>query len=124
MHAVWAAEPGAVIDVSIQEALATMEETLARELNPRAVYERLFRASTGDMGDSAKTNALLLDRVMGDAKRLRADVGQADRMRLDEYLSIMRSLEERVERAGQATKVCAITLAYGPTQQTPLGTAP
>src|SRR6266478_8179402 len=29
---------------------------LARELNPRAVFERLFRASTGDMGDSAKTN--------------------------------------------------------------------
>jgi hypothetical protein len=42
---------------------------------------------------------LLLDRVLGDAQRLRARVGAEDRIRLDEYLSLMRSLEERVERA-------------------------
>jgi len=85
-------------------AWSTPTTPLARELNPRAVYERLFRASTGDLGDSTKTNALLLDRVMGDAKRLRGEVGTADRMRLDEYLSVMRSLEERVQRAGSATR--------------------
>jgi hypothetical protein len=85
-------------------AWSTPTTPLARELNPRAVYERLYRASIGDLGDSAKTNALLLDRVMGDAKRLRAEVGSADRMRLDEYLSVMRSLEERVQRAGTPTR--------------------
>ena len=85
-------------------AWSTPTTPLARELNPRAVYERLYRASTGDLGDSAKTNALLLDRVMGDAKRLRGEVGASDRMRLDEYLSVMRSLEERVQRAGSATR--------------------
>jgi hypothetical protein len=85
-------------------AWSTPTTPLARELNPRAVYERLFRASIGDLVDSAKTNALLLDRVMGDAKRLRAEVGSADRMRLDEYLSVMRSLEERVQRAGAPTR--------------------
>ena len=42
---------------------------------------------------------LLLDRVLGDAKRLRAQVGTEDRLRLDEYLSVMRSLEERVQRS-------------------------
>jgi hypothetical protein len=47
---------------------------------------------------------LLLDRVLGDAKRLRAQVGSADRVRLDEYLSVMRSLEERVERATSGTQ--------------------
>jgi hypothetical protein len=72
---------------------------LAREINPRSVYERLFRASSGQQGDSSKMDMLLLDRVLGDAKRLRAQVGSADRVRLDEYLSVMRSLEERVERA-------------------------
>ena len=45
---------------------------LAREINPRSVYERLFRASSGPQGDSAKMDTLLLDRVLGDAKRLRA----------------------------------------------------
>jgi hypothetical protein len=44
-------------------------------------------------------DTLLLDRVMGDAKRLRAQVGTQDRIRLDEYLSLMRSLEERVQRS-------------------------
>ena len=72
---------------------------LARELNPRSVYERLFRASSGPQGNEAKMDSLLLDRVLGDARRLRTQVGSADRVRLDEYLSVMRSLEERVQRA-------------------------
>ncbi len=77
---------------------------LAREINPRSVYERLFRASAGLEGDTAKMDALLLDRVLGDAKRLRAEVGAADRVRIDEYLSLVRSLEERVQRAGSGER--------------------
>ncbi|MBM3810294.1 MAG: DUF1552 domain-containing protein [Acidimicrobiia bacterium] len=76
---------------------------LARELNPRAVYERLYRATTKPTGNSARMDGLLLDRVLGDARRLRAQVGSEDKARLDEYLSVMRSLEERVERASSAT---------------------
>jgi len=85
-------------------AWSTPTTPLARELNPRAVYERLYRASSGGLGDSAKTNTLLLDRVLGDARRLRGEVGSADRLRLDEYLAVMRSLEERVRRAGATTR--------------------
>jgi hypothetical protein len=77
---------------------------LAREIDPRAVYERLFRAASGPRGNAAKMDTLLLDRVLGDAKRLRAQVGSEDRVRLDEYVSVMRSLEERVERAGSANR--------------------
>ena len=77
---------------------------LAREINPRSVYERLFHASSGPQGNAAKMDTLLLDRVLGDAKRLRAQVGAADRLRLDEYLNLMRSLEQRVQRAGNATQ--------------------
>ena len=72
---------------------------LAREINPRSVYERLFGAANGQLADTAKMDTLLLDRVLGDAQRLRGQVGVADRMRLDEYLSVMRSLEERVQRS-------------------------
>jgi len=71
---------------------------LAREINPRSVYERLFRAS-GPQGNSSKEDALLLDRVVGQAKELRSQLGVSDRRRIDEYLSIVRSLEERTERA-------------------------
>jgi len=85
-------------------AWSTPTTPLARELNPRAVYERLFRASSGGQGNSAKTDVLLLDRVMGDARRVRSEIGSADRLRLDEYLSVMRSLEERVQRAGSGAR--------------------
>jgi hypothetical protein len=77
---------------------------LAREINPRAVFERLFRASNGPAANSAQADKLLLDRVLGDAKRLRAEVGAADQVRLDEYLSLMRQLEARVERASAGTQ--------------------
>ena len=77
---------------------------LAREINPRAVFERLFRASNGPAANTAQADKLLLDRVLGDAKRLRAEVGVADQVRLDEYLSLMRQLEARVERASAGTQ--------------------
>lgn len=77
---------------------------LAREIDPHAVYERLFRASSGPHGNAAKMDTLLLDRVLGDARKLRSQIGAADRLRLDEYLNVMRSLEERVERAGTAAR--------------------
>lgn len=72
---------------------------LAREINPHAAYERLFRASTGQLGSSAAQDKLLLDRVLGDARRLRSQIGSEDKARLDEYLTLVRSLEERVDRA-------------------------
>ena len=46
---------------------------LAREINPRSVYERLFGAANGLEANAAKLDTLLLDRVLGDAKRLRRD---------------------------------------------------
>ena len=71
---------------------------LAREINPRLVFERLFKAS-GPQGSSAKQDILLLDRVLEDSKQLRTQLGAADRQRLDEYLSGVRSLEDRLDRA-------------------------
>ncbi len=76
---------------------------LAREINPRSVYERLFRAS-GPQESSAKQDTLLLDRVLGQAKKLRSQLGTSDRVRIDEYLGIVRSLESRMERASNVTK--------------------
>jgi hypothetical protein len=72
---------------------------LAREINPRFVFERLFRAGSPQPG-SGKRDKLLLDLVQGDARQLRQEVGTADRHRIDEYLSVVRSLEDRLERAG------------------------
>jgi len=71
---------------------------LAREINPHAAYERLFRAAS-PQGGTGPMDTLLLDRVLGEAKRMRAQVGTADRLRIDEYLSVVRSLEQRLDRA-------------------------
>jgi hypothetical protein len=76
---------------------------LAKELNPRLVYERLFRAANGG-GASARQDVQLLDRVLGQANELRSEVGAADRVRLDEYFSILRSMEQRLERATKPGK--------------------
>jgi hypothetical protein len=70
---------------------------LPREINPRIVYQRLFRASQ-PRSDAAAQDKLLLDRVLADSRRLRDRLGQADRQRLDEYLEGVRSLEERLEK--------------------------
>jgi hypothetical protein len=74
---------------------------LAREIHPRLVYERLFRA-TRKQPDAAGPDKWLLDRVLDDARRLRARLGVADRQRMDEYLQGVRSLEERLERSAGA----------------------
>jgi hypothetical protein len=76
---------------------------LAREINPQSVYERLFRASS-PAGSSVKQDTLLLDRVLGQAKDLRTQLGSADRVRIDEYMEIVRSLEGRLERASNTKK--------------------
>ena len=77
---------------------------LPREINPRRVYERLFRASRPQATSSAGGEKLLLDRVLDDAQRLRERLGVADRQRLDEYLHGVRSLEERMDRAADQTR--------------------
>jgi len=77
----------------------TPTSPLAKEINPRLVYERLFRASSQGP-DAAQKDKPLLDLVLADANRLRRKVGLHDRQRIDEYLHSVRSLEERIERAG------------------------
>jgi hypothetical protein len=71
---------------------------LARETNPRSVYRRLFRAAS-PAENSAKQDTLLLDRVLEQSKRMRSKLGTGDQARVDEYLTIVRSLETRMERA-------------------------
>ncbi len=67
------------------------------EKNPRAVFDRLF-------GKPNPRDRSVLDLVMGDAKRLRRDLGFEDRSKLDEYLESVRSVEERIDRATAAAE--------------------
>ncbi len=76
---------------------------LAREINPRSVYQRLYNASKGG-GNTAKQDVMLLDRVLKQGNELRSKLGTADKARVDEYFAILRSLEQRLEHATKPGK--------------------
>lgn len=75
-------------------------QPLAREINPRLVFERLFRA-THPQADDAGRDLHLLDRVVEDANQLRTRLGVDDRRRMEEYLDSVRALEVRLEHASR-----------------------
>jgi len=67
-----------------------------RETNPRAVYDRLTGGG-GDQSDSGGARRRsALDTVLADARDLRRRVSHADRHKLDEYLTAVRSVEKRM----------------------------
>jgi BMFP domain-containing protein YqiC len=74
------------------------------EPNPRLVFERLFGA--GSAGERQKnfeqrqqTQKSLLDLVMDDTRSLQNKMGAKDRDKLDEYLTGVRTIEQRIQRA-------------------------
>jgi hypothetical protein len=75
----------------------TPTQPLAKEINPRLVFERMTRVAAGQ--GEGRSNRPLLDLVGEDAKRLKDRLGSADRHRMDQYLESVRSLEQRLERA-------------------------
>ncbi|MGA9525939.1 MAG: DUF1552 domain-containing protein [Myxococcaceae bacterium] len=82
---------------NISWASETMQ--MSKEINPHAVFARLFGGS-GDSAGRDRRRRSILDLVRGDAVRLTEKLGQGDRRRLDEYLTGIRELERRLDRAG------------------------
>jgi len=78
-------------------AWRTPTSPLPPEINPRFVFDRLFRESLEERRASAKENKSVLDLVMSDAKSLRSNVGKDDQQKLDQYLESIRSIEQRIE---------------------------
>jgi hypothetical protein len=79
---------------------------VAREINPRSVYDRLFgpKDAAGrpvSDGSAADDTASLLDMALEDANTLRGRVGRDDLAKVDEYLEAVRSVEKRVQFTAQ-----------------------
>jgi hypothetical protein len=77
---------------------------LPPETNPRLVFERLFGDIDTSLTPEARARRLryrrsILDLVGERTASLSADLGPADRRKLDEYLSSIREIEQRIERA-------------------------
>jgi len=79
----------------------TESTPVAKEVNPRLVFERLFQSE--DINETQESraqrlaeNKSILDFVMEDAKLLNKKLGTTDRMKLDEYMSGIREIERRI----------------------------
>ena len=90
---------------------STPSTPLPMEINPRAVFERLFGAA----GTAAERQARIekersiLDSVVDEANGLGRGLGARDRVRLGDYLDNLREIERRIQRqeARGATQVDA-----------------
>jgi hypothetical protein len=74
---------------------------MAKEINPRLVFERLFTGEAREESQAAKLKReryrlSVLDFVLEDATTLRNRLGSTDQRKLDEYLSAVRELEVRI----------------------------
>ena len=73
------------------------------EINPRAVFERLF--GDGETTDPAaravksREDRSILDFVLTDANRISTSLGAADRRKMSDYLDSVREIERRIQQA-------------------------
>jgi hypothetical protein len=79
----------------------------AKEVDPKAVFDRLFGGNDPKELAAARAkrdlyNKSILDFVNEDAKDLAKTLGTADQRKLDEYLASVREIEQRIEKARQA----------------------
>jgi len=76
------------------------------EANPRLVFERLFGAGTrkeraAELQRRRAEQRSILDFVVADARDLQRQLNASDRDKLDQYLTGVRDLESRIQRAEQ-----------------------
>ena len=61
---------------------ADAKTPVPREIEPRAIFDRMFRA-----GESQMAQRSVLDMVISDAKRMKNNASVQDRRKIDEYLN-------------------------------------
>ena len=89
------------------------------EINPRAVFERLF--GDGETTDPAarlkqlRQDRSILDFVRGDVARLEPGLGLRDKSKLDEYLEGIRDIERRIQKAEKQSATMKLPLMERPT---------
>ncbi len=91
-------------------AWRTATSPLSPESNPRLVFERLFGSGThGQRGDSLVQRRVqqrsILDFVMEDAKAVQKELTHRDKAKMDEYLTGLREIEQRIVTAEGFTNI-------------------
>ncbi|MDB4405959.1 DUF1552 domain-containing protein [bacterium] len=79
-------------------------QPMTPESNPRLVFERLFGGGSNDerkdgLVKRRAEKRSILDVVMDDARAMNNQLGRNDRQKLDEYITGVREIERRIEKA-------------------------
>ena len=77
--------------------------SIPRESDPQLVFDRLFRNPSQDP-NRRKEFTSLLDRIGEDAKSLQRKAGKEDSETLDEYFTVLRETEERLEKINAGSR--------------------
>jgi len=84
----------------------TESTPMAKEVNPRLVFDRLFASQAkGSAATRARRELYrksILDYVLEDASALKGRLGISDQRKVEEYLTSLREIERRVEMASNA----------------------
>ncbi|WLD13454.1 DUF1552 domain-containing protein [Planctellipticum variicoloris] len=83
----------------------TPSQPMAKEINPRLVFERMF-GKPGEEKERRRREFYrqsILDAVAGDAQKLQPKLGATDRRKLEEYFTSVREIEQRIERSQAET---------------------
>ena len=78
---------------------SSMGKPIPAENNPRQIFNRLFRADRASMEaqrKNLKRRIKLVDAVLEQAKSLNQSLGKSDREKIDQYLTSLNEVEERL----------------------------
>jgi hypothetical protein len=80
---------------------------LPTEVNPRQIFDRLFSDQPNNPEIKARNElrASVLDAVLEDAKDLNRKLGGNDRQKLDQYLTGVREVEQRITRSEKLSPI-------------------
>ncbi len=85
---------------------------VAKQINPRLVFDRLFGAPAGaDPARADRRGKSILDFVGEDARRIGKTLGTPDRRKLDEYLTGIREIERRIATTRPTVTAGGVKLA-------------
>jgi hypothetical protein len=91
--------------------------------DPQQNFDRIFagvdpNATDADAERRRALRTSVLDHVIGEAETLKLDLGSADRIKLDQYLTSVRELEERIQNLGNGGG-CMMAAKPGETSSSP-----
>jgi hypothetical protein len=94
----------------------TPTSPMPMEINPRAVFDRLFGdgTSTAERLARLERQRSILDAVSGQMKKLQSGLGSTDRNKVAEYLDNVREIERRIQLAEKQSSNSSVAVPATP----------